>query len=51
MSNYNYDKYAIPNKWIADDFEKLANLCEQCREEKRKRAEEACPQFEPKKGN
>lgn len=51
MSNYNYDKYAIPNKWIADDFERLADLCEQCKKARREKQQEDCPQFELKKGN
>ena len=45
------EDYIFPNKWVADDFEKIANICELCKEENRKKAEEACPDFEPKKGN
>jgi hypothetical protein len=51
MSNYNYDKYAIPNKWMEADFEKLTDLCEECKKARREKAAEACPQYESKKGN
>lgn len=52
MSNYNYDKYAVPNKWIEESFEKLADLCELCKKEEQKVIViDTCPQFEPKKGN
>jgi hypothetical protein len=51
MSNYNYDKYDIPNKWIEADFEKLADICEECKKARREKAAEACLQCESTKGN
>ena len=51
MSTYNYDKYAIPNKWIADNFERFADMCEQCKKARREKQPEDCQQFEAKKGN
>ena len=39
MSNYNIDKYALPNKWIAEDFEKLTDLYDRVQEKARKEEE------------
>ena len=33
MSNYNYDKYAVPNKWMEETFDKLADVCERLKTE------------------
>ncbi len=43
------DRYAFPNKWIEQDFEKLQALCEECKKIKRERTAENCPVFEPRK--
>ena len=40
------DKYAFPNKWIAQDFEKLQDLCEACNKARREKVTENCPAFE-----
>lgn len=37
MSNYGIDKYALPNKWMAEDFEKLQTLIEKAQKEKEKK--------------
>ena len=50
MYKASIDKYAFPNKWIEEDFEKLAALWERCEKKRTKKAAEPCPQFEPKKG-
>ena len=34
--SYNYDKYEVPNKWIEEDFEKLAELYEKAQKQKEK---------------
>ena len=36
MSNYGIDKYALPNKWMAEDLEKLLTLIEKAQKEKEK---------------
>ena len=40
MSNYDIDKYALPNKWMADDFEKLQALIEKAQKEKEKKKDD-----------
>ena len=37
MSNYGLDKYDLPNKWMAEDFEKLQALLEKAQKEKEKK--------------
>lgn len=52
MSRYNFDKYAVPNKYIEESFESLADLCEQCENTMQKAQKvltvDTCPQFESK---
>lgn len=52
MSNYNFDRFDLPNKWMEADFEKLADLCERLKKEDHKQIIiDTIPQYEPKKGN
>ena len=52
MSRYNFDKYAVPNKYIEESFERLADLCERCENTKQKvLTVDSCPQFEAKEEN
>lgn len=43
------DRYAFPNKWMAQDFEKLQDLCEACKKVRIEKATENCTASEPRK--
>ena len=43
--NYNFDRFDLPNKWVEADFEKLADICEECKKARREKAAEVCNAF------
>lgn len=56
MSNYNFNRFDLPNKWMEADFEKLADICEQCKKARREKREkkiviDTILQPEAEKGN
>ncbi len=52
MSKYDFDKYAIPNKWMEESFDKLADLCERLKKEDHEQIIiDTIPQYDGKKGN